>query len=338
MDVSIVIASYNTIETTRRCLNSIFEHTKGLEFEVIVVDNNSSDGSAEMIANEFSAVILICNRVNSGFGAAQNSGLLVASGKFLFVLNSDIFFVGNPCKILIDYFSSADNNIGVVGPQILNPDGTVAPSARRELNSKLMIILGQINRHFYFKSLLPSENLMRKHLGWLLSRWHDNYSSHDMIKEVDYVDGMAALFKREALEDSGLFDEQYFFDFEIIDISNRVRNKNWKIMFNPEAQCLHLGHSSRKKLTNIIVETHKSELVFYAKYHRELVNTILKWKKTVIIIKLGLFRFKSLFKSLDSFDKEQIKIFIEILRINDSFKCSDTENNTKIPYLPKYNH
>src|SRR5205807_877823 len=137
-------------------------------------------------------------------------------------------------------------------------DGTDAPTARRATTSKLMIALSIINRHFYFKRFLP-EPWMRKYLGFLLRRWHDNYASQDLPRNVDFVDGMCVLVKREVLQQVGLFDELYFFDMEIMDLSNRIRKHGWNIEFFPGARVIHLAHATRKKNPRLLIETHRSE-------------------------------------------------------------------------------
>ena len=106
MDVSVIIVNYNTKELTRNCLKSVFEKTKGVNFEVIVSDNGSTDGSIEMIKSEFPEVILIENNANLGFGAANNRALKIARGKYVFYLNSDTLLLNNAVKIFFDYSST----------------------------------------------------------------------------------------------------------------------------------------------------------------------------------------------------------------------------------------
>lgn len=333
MDLSIIIASYNTVNITRRCLNSIFSQTKEIEFEVIVVDNNSIDGSTEMVAKEFPEVKFIRNTVNLGFAAAQNIGLQIATGRFLLVLNSDVLFVGNPSKTLIDYLSTADINIGVVGPQILNPDRTIAPSARRTKTSKLMLVLSIINRHFGFKRFLPPETLLRKYLGSVFASLHDNYASHDQIKDVGYVDGMCTMFRREALYDSGLFDEQFFLDYEIVDLSNRIRSCGWRIQFYPRAKVIHLGHASRKNVSHIVIETHWSELIYYAKYQPHYLQFLKTIVQATITLKLFILQITNLVCGTSSMRIETLKIYRQIQQVCLYFDRELAKENERIPKL-----
>lgn len=109
MDVSVIIVNYNTLDLTRNCLKSIYEQTKDINFEVIVSDNGSVDGSIEMIRQDFPQVVLIENNANLGFGAANNRGLKIARGKYILYLNSDTLLQNNVVKIFYDYWETYEN-------------------------------------------------------------------------------------------------------------------------------------------------------------------------------------------------------------------------------------
>jgi len=237
-----------------------------------------------MIAEEFPQARLIHNSENLGFARAQNLGMLAARGKVLLVLNSDILFDGNPAKELYDFLMAGPEDLGVVGPQVKNPDNTIAPSARRARRSYRMILLSELNRHFYFKRFVP-EQFIRKNLGKWFGTIHDNFNAHAEPREADFVDGMCAMFKRSVLERVGLFDEQFFFDSEIVDLSNRVRKAGYRIMFYPGARVIHLGGSSRRRVSRTMVWTTESHLRLYAKYAPQHVGRfrkdsirIMRWK------------------------------------------------------------
>ena len=114
MDVSIIIVNYNTKKLIKNCINSIYKHTKDVDFEIIVSDNGSVDGSVEMIKSEFPNVILIENNANLGFGAANNRGLKIAKGKYIFYLNSDTVLLNNAVKYFFDYWENALSRICVI--------------------------------------------------------------------------------------------------------------------------------------------------------------------------------------------------------------------------------
>lgn len=334
MDLSIVIASYNTCDITRRCLETILEQTTGLDYEIIVVDNASADGTVAMIQSEFPSVRLIRNLENRGFAAAQNAGLKQAWGRCSLILNSDVLLVGNPAKLMFEHLQNGPIDLGVVGPQILNPDGTVAPSARRAMLSAPMIVLGILNRHFDVKRWLPAETFMRQYMGFLVARWHDNYAPHDVAKEVDYVDGMCAMIKREVLEQTGLFDEQFFLDFEIIDLSNRIRAHGWKIKLFPGAQVIHLAHSSRKKLSSAIVETHRSELIYVAKHAPANVPLVKNVVLLVVALKTLWMKARLLLAQSNDGRREALKLHQEIIGICRRFDPTSVWANERIVSLP----
>ncbi len=292
MDVSIVIASFNTAAVTRQCLAAIFGHTRRVTFEVIVVDNGSSDGSADLIAEEFPSARLIRLPKNVGFAAAQNIGMRHAAGDSLLILNSDALVIGDAVAVLKDRLWNGPQDVAMVGPQVLNPDGSVAPSARRTTISRVMLIASIVNRHFDLRRWLP-EKAMRRYLSWLLAPWHDNYDRHDRMREVQYVDGMCVLVRRDTLCRVGLFDEQFFFDAEILDLANRVRSAGGRIIFDPAAQVVHLGHVSRRKVSRIVIESYRSLLTYLAKYAPDrvpLAKTAIAWTiraKRAIIVARG---------------------------------------------------
>ncbi len=122
MQVSIIIVNYNTKELIKNCINSIYENTKDIDFEIIVSDNGSTDGSVEMLKNDFPNVILIENNANLGFGKANNNGLKVAKGEYIFYLNSDTVLLNNAVKMFYDYWEQnlQKDKIGALGANLLN--------------------------------------------------------------------------------------------------------------------------------------------------------------------------------------------------------------------------
>lgn len=333
-DLSIIVVSFNTREITIRCLASIVTQTRGLVHELIVIDNCSTDGSAAAIASAFSQVRLIRNQVNIGYGPALNVGLMAGTGEFLMILNSDIEFVDNPAKILLDRIRAVPGRVGAIGPQILNPDGTVAPSARRTTLSKTMLAVSVINRHFGIKRLMP-ERLLREHFSAVFGRWHDNYARHDRPRDAEFVDGMAVLFRRSALEQSGLFDEQIFFGYDIQDLSNRIRAEGWAIEFFPAAKLIHLGHASGKRVRRIIIDIHLSELIYYSKYaprHLAVLrySMILSARAKKAMLALRRLVFGDSQRVL-----EEESIYAAIIQLAKNFKSDQAITRQSIPTLPR---
>lgn len=332
MDLSIIIVSYNTIDITRKCLQSVISQTCDIEYEIICVDNNSQDGSVKMIKNEFPSVLLIENQENQGFAKAQNIGILHSVGQYVLVLNSDVYFVGNVCRKMIDFLAKGPVGRGAVGPRILNPDNTVAPSAGIMRYSRKMLLLSIINRHFYFKRFLP-EKMMRKYFGFILGKLHYNYSAHDQIQLVDFVDGMCVLLKREVLQKTGLFDEQFFFDSEILDLMNRMNADGWKVFYFPEVQVIHLGQASRKKHSPILVEKYRSELIFHAKYNKQYVPFLQKAAMVVTGIRIFFAKIGLIFNKSHQDRIQTIQLCRRIQQVVQTFDADAAIMNPRIPFL-----
>jgi N-acetylglucosaminyl-diphospho-decaprenol L-rhamnosyltransferase len=328
-EVSIVIVSFNTWQITCQCLKSIVEETEGTSYEIIVVDNASSDNSAEKIRNNFPQVIIIENTCNLGFAAGQNLGILKARGKYVLILNSDVVILDGAITRLASMLKNGPSKLAVVGPRIEQIDGTLAPSARRARLGSFMQILGVLNRHFNFKRFLP-EQVMRRVAGRILGRLHDNYRAHEMREKVDYVDGMCVLVRRSVLKEVGLFDEQFFFDYEIIDLSNRIRAKGWAIEFIPDIRVIHIGKATRKTLSHILIETIRSELIYCAKYCPENVEMIRRLNMVISVIKISYFRMVSVICKRDI----DIEIYRQILVLCKEFEPKDALREDRIPRIP----
>ena len=329
-EVSVVIVSFNTRDILRRCLLAIYEFTKRVTFEIIVVDNASTDGTAEAIQAGFPSVKLLQNDRNTGFAAGQNRGLLAASGTYALVLNSDVILTEDSIAKLVDYLKQAAPDVGVIGPRVLNDDGTLAPSARKSRPPTLLMALSVTNRHFPYSQWLPQQ-FLRKRMP-VLSKVHDNFSPHDEIKCVEYVDGMCCLLKRSVLEQVGLFDEQFFFDFEILDLSKRIRAGNWRIVYHPGATVTHLKHSSRRKVRRILIETTRSEFIYYAKHYPDQVRP-LRWITCAVV---GTKMFLNRLAQLVSANEDRLveyAMLSEMFTVARTFRPADVFTNEKIPTL-----
>ena len=141
MQVSIIIVNYNTKELIKNCINSIYKYTQDIQYEIIVSDNGSTDGSIEMLKSEFPNVILIENNANLGFGTANNRGLKIAKGKYIFYLNSDTVLLNNAVKIFYDYWenSSDKENIGALGCNLLDENFNIIHSFENFINAKKLL-------------------------------------------------------------------------------------------------------------------------------------------------------------------------------------------------------
>lgn len=270
MDISIIIVNYNTKELTKNCLKSVFEKTQDVNFEVFVVDNNSSDGSCEMLEQEFPQVKLIKNTKNRGFGAANNLAIKESKAKYVFLLNSDTILLNNVVKIFFDFMEKSENwdknqKIACCGGNLYNKDLSYGYSY-----NVLPIIEQILLKRFYLNKFF--KNYYKK--KFLPSLCEESKS----IKEVDSVSGANMFLRRSVLDEVGLFDEDFFLYFEETELSYRMNKKGYKSVILPEAKIIHLGGDSEKTALSKINIVKQSELMFfekcYGKKQRALVKII----------------------------------------------------------------
>lgn len=257
MDVSVIIVNWNTKKHLRVCLESLYSQTEGIEFEVIVVDNGSDDGSTEIVKNEFPEVVLIPNSENKGYAAANNQGIAIAKGRHILLLNSDTLVLDNVVDKVVK-FADKHDKVAVVGCRILNPDKSLQPSC-----FMFPSILNLFLSSFYLYHLFPNNKFFgRERLSWW--DWRE-------CREVDVVAGCFMLVKREAIEQVGMMDDCYFMYFEESDWCYRFKKAGWKILFTPGAEIIHLGGAStRQASSEMLLQYTKSMLLFFKKHTGKL--------------------------------------------------------------------
>ena len=256
MDISIIIVSWNTREILRECLKSVYEQAGNVNFEVIVVDNASKDGSCEMVRQFFPEAKLIVNSTNRGYAGAVNKGLRIAISRYVLVLNSDILICDSAIEKTVDY-ADKHPRVAVVGCKVLDDNGEVHITCRcfPSLLNLLLDTLG-LNRIFRYNKILGGE-----YMWW----W-----PRDSEREVDVVSGMFMLVRRQAIEEVGLMDEDFFFLFEETDWCYRFSKAGWKMLFWPGAKVIHVhgGGQSRKIAgVKIAMQYQKSMLIFFRKHY-----------------------------------------------------------------------
>lgn len=234
MDVSVIIVNYRTKELCKDCINSVFEKTQGVDYEIILVDNHSNDGSAEYLRNEFGERIkIIESDANLGFGRANNAGFQVAVGKYLFLLNSDTLLINNAIKILYDFIDNNDQ-VGIVGGNLYSRDGGPMHSYVREFPSL---------KNDYVPNIFT--RIWRK-LNYSKNNREFNCCAQPM--EVGYITGADMMIRREALEKAGPFDREFFMYSEEVELTHRIMSCGYKVFSVPEAKIIHLeGASSGAK-------------------------------------------------------------------------------------------
>jgi GT2 family glycosyltransferase len=253
IDVSIIIVNWNTKELLRACLRSVFEETRGVAFEVIVVDNASSDGSAEMTRSEFASAILVENAHNRGFAAANNQGLAVAEGRYALLLNSDTVVLDGAVQKTIA-FADLHLDAAVVGCLVRNPD--------RSLQNTCFMFPSVLNFLLfatYVYRLFPRSRIFgREQMTW----W-----KRDDARQVDVVTGCFMLVRKEAIEQVGSMDEAFFMYAEETDWCYRFKRFGWTCWFTPSAEIVHLGGGSAPKLSARRARITNASFVLYMSKH-----------------------------------------------------------------------
>lgn len=238
MDVSIIIVNYNTKELTRNCLKSIYEHTYDIDFEVIVSDNGSIDGSIEMIRTEFPQIILIENKANLGFGAANNRGLKIAKGKYIFYLNSDTVLLNNAVKMFFDYWENSPEKetIGALGGILLDENLHIIHSGADFPN--YMFICRTVLHQIKFHVLKTIVYLLR--CGYLYQKIRkERYFCVKVIvgEQKGYITGADLFLKNNLYAE---FDENFFMYYEETDLELRLKEHGLKRIIINGPQIQHL--------------------------------------------------------------------------------------------------
>ena len=237
LKVSIIIVNYNTKELLRNCLKSVYAQTKDIDFEVIVSDNGSKDGSVEMIKSEFPAVILIENDANLGFGAANNKGLDIAKGKYIFYLNSDTLLLNNAVKLFYDFWENAKNKdeIGCLGCILKDKDFSDTHSGGSFPTYK-SICKWQLNKNIvhFIKSFSKLFKLQRLYLN-IKTKKNSEIFSYAPGK-IDYITG-ADLFLRN--NSFARFDERFFMYYEETDLQLTMKKNGYQSFLIDSPKIIH---------------------------------------------------------------------------------------------------
>lgn len=234
MNLSIIIVSYNTRDMTRDCLISIHESNIELEYEIIVIDNHSSDGSVEMIRESFPDVLLIANDENKMFARANNQGVKHAAGECVLLLNSDTIIESGNIEKLYAFYEANVETVGCIGPQVLNEDRTIQSEAycheslRQVLCNTFGVVKWPIFRGLK-KRILP-EGYPRFMMG--------------ETRKSGWVTGCCMLIPHKVLNQVGGLDEAFIFYHEDVEFCFRVKTHGLSVWCCPEAKVVHLGGGS----------------------------------------------------------------------------------------------
>lgn len=263
MKVSIILVNYNSAGLLRQCLKSIYEQTQDISFEVIVVDNASSDESRQIVRSEFPAVQLIESSENLGFSRGNNLGVKLAKGTYCLFLNTDTILFENSIKALADFLDTHPE-VGAVGPKILFEDRCFQLSAGRLPN-----LFGEfLDKIVYF--------LARR---WRLVICPMLERRHNATKTVGWLTGACFMVRHNAFLQVRGFDEKIFMYFEDKDLCKRINSSGWQIMYHPLTSIIHLlagssGSIDKQKINGLY---RTSQLYYYRKHLGRLQTVLLQW-------------------------------------------------------------
>lgn len=261
-DASIVIISFNTKDLLRDCLHTAIAQSEGVRIEILVVDNASRDGSADMVRQEFPGVKLIRSEVNLGFAGANNRAFEQAAGRYIVLLNSDAFLRPGALSYAVQEMDRHPKT-GLAGGRLVGRDDSWQPSARQ---------FPSVLNEFLSLSGLSAKRPRSRFFGKVDRTWADPM----LAAEVDWVPGAFSIIRREALEKAGYFDENFFLYYEEVDLCRRLKEKGYGIQYWPDIVVTHLGGESSKTVTSLTMSKSgaqltlwrmRSELLYYRKHH-----------------------------------------------------------------------
>lgn len=245
--ISILIVNYNVKDLLLSCLTSIYKNTVGCSFEVIVIDNNSSDESISAVRKSFPDVILIENKVNAGFPEANNQGMRISKGDYIFLMNPDTELVEDSPTMLRDYLAEKPG-ITLLAPKLLNADCTLQRSIYRF--PRLKYLLAEM---FYMEALTGGKYYAEKNTN--------------TIFEVESAAGAALFFRKELIQTIGMLDTRLFW-IEDIDFCYRIKKAGGKVVYFPTTKIIHYSGQSAKKNYNISISNQIINKIKFYKIHK----------------------------------------------------------------------
>jgi len=262
MDLSIIIVSWEVKDLLRENLTALLNDSQNIELEIFVVDNNSSDGTVEMVRRDFSQVSLIKNTDNAGFAKANNQAIGKTKGKYILLLNPDMKVLPGTLEGMVRWMEE-HQEAGVAGCRLITKSGQTVPHVRR-----FPSVLDQLSIVLKLPHLFP---------GILNAYLRTNFD-YNREAEVDSIRGSFFMIRREALEKIGLLDEQFFIWFEEVDYCHRVKKAGWKVMYTPAVQCVDYVGQSFKLIKRGAAQKYfrDSMLKYFKKWHPAWQYLVLK--------------------------------------------------------------
>jgi len=273
MELSISIVNFNAKEPLRQCLESIQKNIKGLNYEVIAVDNASRDGSIEMLKNDFSFIKVIVNNENRGATVAKNQSFKEAQGRYILILDSDIEILPGTVEAMVDFLNN-NPQAGIVGPKVMFPNLRPQHSCNKSFPNLFSLFL---NRIFFFASL--RYRFYRSRIGSVYLGLRYN-----RIEEFAWLGGMCLLVRQELIRQLNGMDEDFFIYYDDTDLCLRAKKHNWKLYYLPSASVIHHLSQSVGKFSNFLFpKIYESELYFFKKHYG-----VFKGKICAMLIQLSM--------------------------------------------------
>ena len=270
MILSIIIINWNTRDYLLNCIDSIFENFIGVpqtQFEILVVDNASTDGSVDAVRKKFSNINVLQMQTNLGFAKANNTAARRAKGDFLLFINPDTIIFPSSISILVDFLST-HHSTGAVGPRILNPDRSIQISIWPKPT-----LLREFWRLFHLDRLYP------------VSQYPKSKILSKVPQPVDVMMGAFFIIRRSLFEELDGFDEQFFIYSEEIDLFVRMADLNWSLYFVPDAIVIHYkGKSTRQVSEEMFIELYRNKLRYIKKHFGDL--QFLLYKQLLLIVSI----------------------------------------------------
>lgn len=265
LDLSIIIVNYNTCDLLQNCLTSIFNGDNTISFNVVVVDNASTDGSGSMVKSRFPQVKLISSMTNGGFAYANNLGLRYVgfdnSGtphpqapRYALLLNPDTLLPANALAEMVN-FMDEHPDVGAAGPKLVRLDGSLDLACRRSFPTPEVSFYRMIG----LSKLLPHSPKF--------GRYNMTFVDPDQLLEVDSVVGAFMMVRRETIAQAGLLDEAYFMYGEDLDWAYRIKEHHWKIFYNPAVTVTHVKRAASRKSQKANIEFYRAMDIFYKKFY-----------------------------------------------------------------------
>lgn len=300
-DLSIIIVSWNVKDFLAACLTSIQANTAALDYEVIVVDSASTDGSVEMLRSQFAWVKLLPQADNVGFTKGNNIGLKTAQGRYVLLLNPDTEVIGDALVQMVRYLD-AHPDVGIVGPRTLNTDGSPQSTRRR-----FPTILTAMFDSTWLAPFAPRRIL-------------DAYYARDVAEtetaDVDWVQGSALMTRRAIYEQVGGLDERYTMFSEELDWCKRIRSAGWRTIYLGTAKIVHHGGKSTDQVHALKhIYFQQSKIRYFAKFHGTLAAA---WVRIFLIAnyveQIAVEAGKELLGHKSDLRRERVRMYWQVIR------------------------